>query len=146
MTGGFTGNSFCALFTKGSFQTGFRVLVGQNRHLLFQLAGLDPQAGGPLWVATSPGVVPLNRWVSIDLTYVPPRNGRPGRASIEVDGHSVAAKKVSMAMPASTAIIGIGCEFSLPTMGPTGKRRPNFPGLIRRVVLRTLDEKGPGPQ
>lgn len=142
MTGEFSGNSHCALFTKGSFHTGFRVLIGRDRHLLFQFAGLDPKSGGPLWVNTPPRAVPLDRWTSIDLLYRPPTEGQPGEAEITIDGQRLAAKPAPKPMPVSTAVVGIGCEFRTPTNGPFGKLRPNFPGLIRKVSLRALEAPG----
>ncbi len=138
MTGTFSGNSHCALFTKGSYHIGFRVLVGKDRHVLFQFAGLDPRSSGPLWVCTPPRSLPVDKWVSIDLLYTPPTGGRPGRAEISVDGRRLASNPVVRPMPSCTAVIGIGCEFTTPAAGPYGKRRPNFPGLIRRVTLRRL--------
>ncbi len=137
----FAGKDYCALFTKGSFHTGFRVLVGHDRHLLFQFAGLDPAAGGPLWVKTPPGAVPLDRWVNIDLLYRPPAEDGPGLAEVVIDGKSVVARDLARPMPPSTAIIGIGCEFGNPTLGPNGKKRPNFPGSIRKVTIRALSEE-----
>ena len=142
MTGEFAGNSHCALFTKGSFHTGFRVLIGRDQHLLFQFAGLDPKSGGPLWVSTPARAVPLDRWTRIDLLYRPPSEDRPGQAEITIDGQRLAAKPVSKPMPVSTAVVGIGCEFRQPTNGPFGKLRPNFPGLIRKVSLRALEAPG----
>jgi len=142
VTGEFNGNSHCALFTKGSFHTGFRVLIGRDRHLLFQFAGLDPGSGGPLWVSTPPRSVPLNRWTSIDLLYRPPTEDQPGQATITIDGQRLAAKPVPEPMLVSTAVLGIGCEFRQPTNGPFGKLRPNFPGLIRKMSLRTLEAPG----
>ena len=136
MTGEFSGNSHCALLTKGSFHTGFRVLVGKDRHLLFQFAGLDPKSAGPLWVRTPPRSVPLDRWMSIDLLYQPPTEGRPGRAEIMIDQKRLAEKPVATPMPVSAAVMGFGCEFRRPIDGPVGKMRPNFPGLIRKVSLQ----------
>jgi len=142
MTGEFTDNSHAALFTKGGFHTGFRVLVGRDRHLLFQFAGLEPKTGGPLWVNTPPDSIPLDRWTSIDLLYRPPTEDDPGSAEITIDGKLLATGPVVNPMPVSTAVIGIGCEFSQPTNGPFGKLRPNFPGLIRTVSVRTLEAPG----
>jgi len=138
MTGEFSGNSHCALFTKGSYHTGFRVLIGKDRHVLFQFAGLDPKTGGPLWVRTPARAMPLGRWVNIDLRYVPPTGDEPGWAEIALDGKRLVRRAISRPMPPSTAVIGFGCEFRMPANGPFGKMRPNFPGLIRRVTVRTL--------
>lgn len=137
LTGRIAGNPYCALFTKGGFHTGFRVLVGEDRHVLFQLAGLDSETGGPLWVRTRAHAVPENRWFTLDLRYVPPAAAKPGRAEIFLDGRRVAVRPVHEPMAVSAAVIGLGCEFRTPTAGPFGKRRPNFPGLIRKVVVRT---------
>jgi len=42
-----------------------------------------------------------------------------------------------VAMRPSTAVFGLGCEFKPdPRQGPTGKQRPNFPGLIRSLSIK----------
>ncbi len=138
MTGEFAGSPYCALFTKGSFHSGFRVLVGRDRHVLFQFARLDPKSGGPLWVNTPPGALPKGEWASVDLLYVPPSGDKPGRAEVSLNGKRLATKPVARPMEPSTAPVGIGCEFTQPANGPFGKKRPNFPGLIRRVRVRRL--------
>jgi hypothetical protein len=138
MTGDFSDDPYCALLTKGSFHTGFRILVGKDGRLLFQFAGLDSKTGGPLAVSTPPGAVPLDRWIDIDLVYASPADGHAGRAEIKIDGKRVAARPVAKPMPVSTAVVGIGCEFGTPLKGPFGKRRPNFPGLIRQVNIHVL--------
>ena len=142
MTGDFAGEPYCALLTKGDFHTGFRILVGQDRRLLLQFAGLDPKTGGPLSVRTQPGAIALDGWNDIDLVYAPPTDGSAGRAEIKVNGQSLASRSVENPMPISAAVIGIGCEFTAPTKGPYGKRRPNFPGLIRSVRVRGLSKTG----
>jgi len=139
MTGDFASDSYCALLTKGDFHTGFRILVGQDRGLLFQLGGLDLESGGPLSVRTSRGAISLDHWSDIDVVYVPPANGNAGRMEIRIDGRRLAGRRVEKPMSVSTAVIGIGCEFGSPLKGPYGKRRPNFPGLIRTVTVRTLN-------
>ena len=136
MTGEFSGDPYCALFTKGSFHTGFRILVSKDGRLLFQFAGLDPKTDGPLAVSTPRQAVPLDRWIDIDLLYAPPADGQAGRAEIKIDGERMTARPVAKPMPVSTAVIGIGCEFGTLLKGPFGKRRPNFPGLIRQVNIQ----------
>ena len=107
--------------------------------MLFQFAGLDPKAGGPLSVSTPPGAIPLDRW--IDLVYAPPANGKAVRAEIKIDGERLAARPVTRLMGVSTAVVGIGCEFGTPLKGPCGKRRPNFPGLIRQMNIGELEPR-----
>jgi hypothetical protein len=121
-----------ALLTKGSYSTGFRVLVRNDGRLLFQLAKLDE--GRPLAVV-SKSVLPRNQWVRIELAYRPPDEQTPGEASIRFADRDEGRQPVLVPMPPSKAVIGIGCEFGDPTMGPTGKLRPNFPGLLRRVTI-----------
>jgi hypothetical protein len=134
MTDDFTGNDFCALFTKGSYATGFRILVRKDRHLLFQFAQLNE--GNPLWVL-SKAPLPMGEWVTITLAYHPPADGKPGEATIHFGDTEQARAPIPVAMRPSTAVIGIGCEFRPdPRQGPTGKLRPNFPGLIRSVTIQ----------
>lgn len=135
MTGRFSGNDYCALLTKGSFHTGFRVLVRKDGVLLLQFAGLAE--GNPLWVHTK-APLPMDAWLDIVLTYRPPDEGEPGEAVICIGGVEQARQAITVAMPASSAVIGVGCEFTDPRAGPTGKRRPNFPGLVRRLRMSTL--------
>lgn len=133
-TDDFTGNEFCALFTKGSYATGFRVLVRQDRHLLFQFAELDQ--GSPLWVL-SQDPLPKDEWVTITLTYRPPSGEQPGEATIRFGDKEQARTPIPVAMRPSTAVFGLGCEFKPdPRQGPTGKLRPNFPGLIRSFTIK----------
>lgn len=131
-TGEIQGDPFAALLTKGSFSTGFRLLLNKDGYVLFQLANLDK--GQPLNV-TSKSVLPRNEWVRIEVTYRPPAGQQAGEATLRFDGHDQARKPVPVAMRPSNAAIGLGCEFGDPTAALTGKRRPNFPGLIRRVAL-----------
>lgn len=135
MTDGFTGNDYCALFTKGSFSTGFRVLVRKDDTLLFQFANLDD--GQPLWVH-SKMPLPRDQWVSIVLLYRPPVGDTPGEAVIRFGDIEQARTPVLLPMAPSPAVIGIGCEFTNPVGGPKGKRRPNFPGLIRSFALSQI--------
>ncbi|MBT3377498.1 MAG: hypothetical protein HN742_03915 [Lentisphaerae bacterium] len=136
MTDTFDGNDFCALLTKGSFATGFRILVRKDGKLLFQFAKLNE--GNPLWVY-SESPLPRNEWVRIALTYRPPTADGPGEAAIQFGEALEGRAPIEVAMPASTSVIGIGCEFTDPRGGPTGKRRPNFPGLIRSFTIGALE-------
>ena len=130
----FTGDDFCALLTKGSYATGFRVLVRQDRHLLFQFAELDQ--GAPLWVL-SQDPLPKGEWLTIVLTYRPPVGEQPGEATIRFGDKEEARAPIPVAMRPSTAVFGLGCEFKPdPRQGPTGKQRPNFPGLIRSLSIK----------
>ena len=135
MTGTFEGNDYCALLTKGSFHTGFRILVRRDARVLFQFAGIGE--GGPLWLHSAEPL-PKERWTVLSLVYSAPREGDPGRASIAVDGRASGQTLVPIAMPESSAVWGLGCEFTDPSDGPRGKQRPNFPGLIRRVTVRPV--------
>ncbi|NOY82589.1 MAG: hypothetical protein GXP31_16445 [Kiritimatiellaeota bacterium] len=136
MTGGFEGNEYCALLTKGSFHTGFRLLVGQDRHVLFQIAGIGPDQGRPLGISSGPRALPLDRWARIEVVYLPPPPGGSGKVELRIDGRRVGQVAVGRAMSPSAAVVGVGCEFRRPTTGPFGKLRPNFPGLIRRFSVR----------
>ncbi len=136
MTGGFEGNEYCALLTKGSFHTGFRLLVGRDRHVLFQIAGIGPDRDRPLGVKSAPDVFPLDRWVRIEVLYLPPGKAGKGKVELRIEGRRLAAAGIARPMSPSAAVMGVGCEFRSPTTGPFGKFRPNFPGLIRRLAVR----------
>jgi hypothetical protein len=139
MTGDFTGNDYCALFTKGSYHSGFRTLVRGDGHVLFQFAELDK--GNPFWVL-SKAPLPKDKWVTITLTYRPPVGEEPGEATIRFGDVQQAREPIPIAMRPSTAVIGIGCEFKPdPRQGPRGKLRPNFPGLIRAVTIKALSPR-----
>jgi len=135
LTGDIAGDDFNALLTKGSYNTGSRVLVRRDGKLLLQLARI--KEGSPLWVYSS-DPLPRDRWVRIALTYTPPRREAPGEATIEFDGKSQAHEPVEAGVNPSPAVIGIGCEFTTPAQGPVGKRRPYFPGLIRSVTISPM--------
>jgi len=135
MTGDFTGDPYCALLTKGSYHTGFRILVHNKGKLLFQLAGLDN--GKPLGVLSS-RALPKNKWVKIKLVYCPPQGDQSGEACIFIDGQEQGRRSIAAAMQPSAAVLGIGCEFRQPIGQPKVKLRPNFPGLIRSFSLSNL--------
>jgi hypothetical protein len=136
MTDDFAGDEFCALFTKGSYATGFRILVRKDRHLLFQFAELNE--GTPLWVLSNAPLL-KDEWMTITLRYRPPVGEQPGEATIHFGDAEQGRAPIPVPMRPSTAVIGIGCEFKPdPRQGPTGKLRPNFPGLIRSVTIKAL--------
>jgi hypothetical protein len=136
MLGEFAGDPFCALLTKGSFSTGFRILVGKDRTVLFQIARLDPKnPDRPAWLSTKAGALPLDRWTTLDFLYLPPVDKQSGEMEIRIDDQPAASTTLAGPMKPSSAVVGIGCEFRRPTSGPTGKFRPNFPGLIRRFEI-----------
>ena len=135
-TGGFEGDDYCALLTKGSYNQGFRVLVGRDGRLLYQLAQAD--AGGPLWIH-SRNPLPKDRWVALRLEHRAAGEGIAGEAYIYFDNVLEARVSVPLPMRPYPATVGIGCEFTTPVAGPRGKRRPNFPGLIRFLRLSQLE-------
>ena len=133
-------DDWAALLTKGSFSTGFRVLVRKDGRLMLQFANLDH--GKPLAVLSA-SPLPRNEWVRVSLTYSPPNGQMPGEAVIRFNDHVEARRPVLIPMQAANALVGVGCEFTDPESGPIGKRRPNFPGLIRRLEISRLGDSDP---
>lgn len=137
MTGKFSGD-YCALLTQGNFFNGFRILIRKSRKVLFQFGGLGNNR--PLDVYTKKPF-PVNRWTKLEINYQPSHSGSQGSLTIKLDGENVGNTRLSKPMIIDNeSLLGIGCE-------PNGllhagrkliMRRPNFPGIIRKLNVSTL--------
>ncbi len=136
MTDQITGGNYAALFTKGSYNSGFRLLVKKSGQLLFQMSRMFGK--NPLNLLTN-YKIPLNKWVKISVTYRAPENGVPGEATLTVDDRKTITAKVPRNIDNNevTRVIGIGCQFrEMPlVMRKKKKYYPNFPGFIRNIFI-----------